>query len=101
MRIIQADFLQEGMIDLGRGAYPVLTDIDGDYLIDLIVSNKERYEDIGVTPCDVSFYKNTGTLTSPEFTFIEGEHLDPTTYGIESAVLTFGDYDNDGDDDCR
>jgi hypothetical protein len=98
--IIQADFLQDGMIDLGRGAYPVLTDIDGDGLIDLIVSNKERYEDIGVTPCDVSFYKNTGTLTSPEFTFMEGEHLVLTTYGIESAVLTFGDYDNDGDKDA-
>ena len=48
--------------NLGRGAYPVLTDIDGDSIIDLIVSNKERYEDIGVTPCDVSFYKNTGHL---------------------------------------
>ena len=35
-----------------------------------------------------------------EFTFIEGEHLDLTTYGIESAVLTFGDYDNDGDKDA-
>ena len=43
------------------------------------------------------FYKNTGTLTSPEFTFIEGEHLDLTTYGIESPFPTFGDLDGDKD----
>ena len=32
---VSSDFLQEGMIDLGRGAYPVLYDVDSDGLIDL------------------------------------------------------------------
>ena len=98
--IVQNDFLQEGMIDLGRGAYPVFKDLDDDGLIDLVVSNKERYEDIGVTPCDISFYKNTGTATAPEFTLVESESIDPAAYGIESAVITFGDYDGDGDNDA-
>lgn len=98
--IIQPDYLQDGMIDLGRGAYPVFKDFDDDGLIDLAVTNKERYIDIGITPCDISFYKNTGTPTSPEFTLTDDATIDLDAYGIESAVITYGDYDNDGDLDA-
>ncbi len=46
---IQNDFIQEGMIDLGRGAYPVLIDLDSDSLIDLVIANKETYNGVDDT----------------------------------------------------
>ena len=42
--------MQDGMIDLGRGAYPVLYDVDSDGLIDLVATNKENYHGAGSTP---------------------------------------------------
>lgn len=95
--IIQSNYLQDGMIDLGRGAYPVLKDLDGDGLTDLLVSNKEKYEGIGITPCYVSLYKNTGTETEPVFTFVSDSEIDLALYSIESAVVSLGDIDGDDD----
>ena len=51
-------FLQETMIDVGKGAYPTLMDWDGDGLIDLTVRDFE-----GRT----TMFKNVGTLQEPVF----------------------------------
>lgn len=98
------DFLQKDMIDLGAGAYPVLFDYDSDGLIDLFISNFGKHDSsyysggflYSIFNSGISLYKNTGTSTSPEFTFITDDFA-----GIESRKLTgvypaFGDIDNDG-----
>lgn len=48
-------------IDVGTDASPQLFDLDNDGLLDLVVGRKEGY---------LSYYKNTGTTTSPTFTLI-------------------------------
>ena len=52
------------MIDMGRGAYPVLMDFDGDGLLDLAIANKERHEGIDQTPAFVASYRNVGSANS-------------------------------------
>ena len=56
-------FLQETMIDVGKGAYPAFTDWDGDGLMDLTVKDFE-----GRT----TLFKNVGTPTQPVFKQMEG-----------------------------
>jgi hypothetical protein len=96
---ISQTYLQDQMIEMGRGAYPVLIDIDSDGLIDLVVTNKENYHGVGDTPSKLHVYKNTGTSTSPVFTLPEEINADLDTYGIESPYPAIGDVDGDGDVD--
>jgi hypothetical protein len=46
-------------IDLGKNSAPQLVDVDRDNLLDLIIGNKTGY---------ISYYKNTGSLTTATFT---------------------------------
>ena len=95
--MVQDDYLQEGMLDFGRGAYPVLIDFDGDGLLDLAVANKERYEGVDQTPAAIACYRNDGTETSPSFVLQSMDWVDLSTYQIESPFPAFGDLDGDGD----
>ena len=51
-------FLQDQMIDVGKGAYPVFTDWDGDGLLDLKVKDFDG---------KVTVFKNVGTALQPVF----------------------------------
>ena len=51
-------FLQEGMIDVGKGAYPSFSDYDGDGLTDLLVRDFEG---------QTTLFKNVGTAQHPVF----------------------------------
>ena len=97
---LQTDaLLQEDMIDLGRGAYPVFTDFDGDGLIDLVASNKERYLGPGNTPSMLHRFRNVGSAEAPAFQQVDTNWLALSDFGLESVVPEFGDLDGDGDED--
>ena len=55
-------FLQNQMIDIGKGAYPVFTDWDGDGLTDLTVRDFEG---------QLTVFRNVGTAQQPAFEQIE------------------------------
>ena len=57
-------FLQDGMIDVGKGAYPVFTDWNGDGLTDLKVKDFEGR---------VTVFKNVGTALQPAFELVSVE----------------------------
>ena len=96
-QFITDTYLQDGMIDLGRGAYPSFHDFDGDGLLDLAVANKERYEGVDQTPAAVAVFRNAGTATEPQFDLVDLNWIALVDFQIESPYPAFGDLDGDGD----
>ncbi len=95
----QKDFMQNTMIDLGRGAVPRFADLNGDSLQDLVVANNNTFVD-GITNNHFyHYYINTGTQTKPEFTLLDTNFANISGYpGLDAGTIpTFGDLDGDGD----
>lgn len=99
----QDNFLQGEMIDVGTRSLPVFFDHDGDGLKDLLVSCQGHFDPVsGNQISSIYHYRNTGTLASPEFTLVTEDYLNLSTLGIGYSLHfypTFGDLDNDGDED--
>jgi hypothetical protein len=92
-------WIQDGTIDVGRGAIPVLHDLDGDGDLDLAIGNKERYEGVNNTPTALALFENVGTASQPAFAWRTWDAIDFSFNGIESGHPSFGDLDGDGDND--
>ncbi|MBK9591616.1 MAG: T9SS type A sorting domain-containing protein [Crocinitomicaceae bacterium] len=99
----QNDFMQGQMIDVGSKAMPVYFDHNGDGLKDLLVSSQGHFNPMsGNQVSSIYYYENTGTLASPEFTLVTTDYLNLSSLGIGLTLHfypTFGDLDNDGDED--
>lgn len=90
------NFLQDEMIELGEGAYPVLFDADGDGLKDLLIGNLGYYT-VNTNKSMIAYYKNNGTASSPSFSLITRDYQNFSSLNIYSMAPTFGDLDGDGD----
>lgn len=92
------NFLFEDMMDFGEGCVPRLVDIDNDMLLDLIVANGYYNQD-GASPRfhAYAYYRNTGSATNPEFTLIDSNFIDISSFNLGfSSIPTFGDLNSDG-----
>jgi len=97
-------FLQDQMIDMGTGAYPVFTDLDGDGLTDLVLgtigdmdSTYYIYGSLQVhRSARLAFFKNVGTRQNPVFQLYDEDLGGLESKGKMGLVPTFGDLDNDG-----
>lgn len=103
-QLLSKAFLQNEMIDVGLGSYPVLTDVTGDNLADLLISNygslDSSYYDINghlitVYHSSISFYKNTGTATTPQFTHITDDFANLGGMMLVGLFPAFADVNND------
>lgn len=100
VQYIKSRLIVEDMIDAGTSSTPVFFDADGDGLMDLIVGNDFYYSVITAQKvARLSFYKNTGTATAPEFTLMTTDYANVSSLGILGAYPAFGDLDGDGDKD--
>jgi hypothetical protein len=99
LELVTTRFLQNTMIDLGRGAYPVFFDHNNDGLLDMVVANKEYNQPGDFKPSQLALFENTGTAEEPAFTLIDANYADIPANGFESVYPTFGDLDGDGDAD--
>ncbi|HET6228249.1 MAG TPA: FG-GAP-like repeat-containing protein, partial [Bacteroidia bacterium] len=94
----QNNFLQDQMIDLGEGAYPVFFDYNHDGLVDLFVGNYGYY-DPTLFKSEIALFKNTGTPTTPQYELVTRNYGNLNTAQLLSMAPTFGDLDGDGDAD--
>jgi hypothetical protein len=102
-------FLQEGMIDLGSGAYPIMMDYDNDGLDDLLVGNygyydTSYYDQFLILHSEYSgaagLFRNTGTKEAPVFRFEEKDVSGISAYyGLKGIYPAIADLDGDGDMD--
>ncbi len=101
-QFVKNNFLQDEMIELGEGAYPVLFDVDNDGLLDLIVANSGYYI-INTLKTKMAYYHNIGTLSQPSFSLITRDYNNFSTTAptntLSTLIPTFGDIDGDGDND--
>ncbi|RMG78698.1 MAG: VCBS repeat-containing protein, partial [Bacteroidetes bacterium] len=79
-------------VDVGDRAHPAMVDIDCDGDLDLFIGDYSSGA--------ISYYKNTGTPTSPTFTAQSGSNnpLNSVNHGA-APVIAFVDIDSDGDMD--
>ena len=96
--IQKKNFLQEDMIEVGEGSYPVLFDADADGKKDLIVGNLGYYS-VNTNISRLAYYRNIGTNTAPSFSLMTKDYQGLSSYNLYSMAPTFGDLDNDGDQD--
>jgi hypothetical protein len=103
----QKDFVQEWMIDLGAGAYPVIADVDRNGLMDLVVGNfgylDTTYYSLGylylIYRSQVALFLNTGTEEEPQFQLTDRDFGNLSSLMIQGAYPALADLDNDGDMD--
>lgn len=101
----QGDLLVGDQIDVGSAAFPVLADISGDGLEDLMIGNLgyfESYDDntfITEYVSQISYYKNVGTDSTPIFEFVTDDLAGISAKGFVRVAPCFADLDGDGDND--
>jgi len=99
----QNDLFQGEMIDVGSRSLPVFFDHNGDGLKDLLVSSHGHFDSgTGNQISSIYYYENTGTLMNPEFTLVTTDYMNISSLGIGFSLFfypTFGDLDDDGDED--
>lgn len=95
---VQNDFLQDEMIENGKGSIPVFVDLNGDGLQDMLIATNYRYKPILEKESRVMSFYNTGTTQDPVFSFVDDDWMNFSSSGLGLRVVpTFGDLDGDGD----
>lgn len=97
----QEDFIQNQSIEMGERTVPRFADLNGDGLMDLVVSNSSYKLKDTANVHTYYYYTNTGTATQPAFTLVDTNFMDISSYNIGIGTIpTFADLDNDGDLDA-
>jgi hypothetical protein len=106
--LVSKSFLQDQMLDLGSGAYPVFFEYNGDGLMDLLVGNYGYSDTCIFSPttglvcsftAKVALLLNTGTATKPAFRLVDRNIASLDALQMQSLIPALADMDGDGDMD--
>ena len=101
-------FLQDQMIDLGAGAYPLIIDYNHDHLPDLLIGNYGTadtciYNVLTGMKCyfssSLTLFKNVGSAGNPAFQLEDNDFAHLKQYKFRSLIPATADMDDDGDQD--
>lgn len=104
-RLMSTSFLQNTMLDMGMGAYPVLFDVNGDGLTDLVTGNYGKLDSCnmnqnGQLKCyytsSLSLFLNNGTTTEPSFYLADDDFAGTSSLFLKGLYPAFGDLNGDG-----
>ena len=101
------DFLQKDMIDVGVGAYPVLSDWNADGLLDLFVANYGEIDSVWNSLgylntrliSSISLYQNIGTTQQSAFRLLTKDYANLSSFKLKALYPAFIDINGDGDVD--
>jgi hypothetical protein len=97
-------FLRDEMADFGSASHPVLYDVDGDGLTDLVTGNRGYYDSSwyqsgflkSAYHASIAYYRNTGTAGAPVFTYITDNLAGVAALHMTGAYPAPCELDGDG-----
>jgi hypothetical protein len=99
---IQSNFLLDETLDLSGSSVPAITDVNQDGLLDIVVGTNGFQDQTGQIEPRVFLFTNIGTQTEPAYQLTDDDYLGLSAYtGNQYFAFapSFGDLDNDGDED--
>jgi hypothetical protein len=104
---VSNSFLQEDMIDLGEGAYPVFFDYNNDGLMDIVAGNYGYHDVSGHDVSGLALFKNVGTTTQASYDLITRDFVGISNINLNISLNipalniypAFGDLNGDGEKD--
>lgn len=102
--LVQTDFLQGEMLDVGSGCRPVLYDWDQDGLPDLFLANYGSFDSARTVngfltssfSASIHYYNNVGTISQPAFQLQDDDFGSLKGRNLQALHPTFGDFTGDG-----
>lgn len=91
---VKKDLYQDEMLDLGELSVPALTDADADGDLDLIIASNGWWNGTDYSG-KVTFFENTGTADTPEFTMRDDDFLSLTSLELHNPRIRFADFNGD------
>jgi hypothetical protein len=97
--LVTMNFLMDSVANEGQYTHPVFYDADQDGLLDILIGRCYDYDSTLLVKTGFTLFRNTGTASAPEFTWITDDWAGLSAYTWFGSRPTFGDLDGDGDDD--
>lgn len=103
-RLHTKNFLQDQMIDLGAGAYPILYDVNQNGLLDLVAGNFGYYKfswyDFGMLKSrylgQIAYFENIGEPGLPAFQLMDADMAGLSSLGLRGLVPAMADLTGNG-----